>query len=88
MILPPIPKDITISKEHRLWLERLRTSLLFTDSLQFKAISVDPPDPINKSSILWLSDGTDSGNDGDMLMKLTNSAGITKIATVVDFNSL
>lgn len=50
-------------------------------------LSVDPVDPPNGSTRLWQSDGTDSGDDGDLMMKITDSSGTTKTITLVDFSA-
>lgn len=36
-------------------------------------------------SIIWQSDGTGSGNDGDMMITITNAAGVTKTKTLLAF---
>jgi hypothetical protein len=43
--------------------------------------SSDPADPGNGSSVFWQSDGTESGNDGDLMAKITNSLGTTTTGT-------
>jgi hypothetical protein len=53
----------------------------------FKQLSADPPDPAEGQSIMWMSDGTGSGDAGDIMIKIT-SAGITKTGTLVDFSAL
>lgn len=51
-------------------------------------MSADPSDPANGSWVMWQSDGTDSGDDGDVMMKITDSSGTTKTATLVDFSAV
>ena len=51
------------------------------------ARSSDPSDPATNSHVIWQSDGTGSGADGDILMKITDSGGTTKTATLVDFSA-
>lgn len=63
-------------------------SVKIEGSLYQKALSADPADPPNGYSVRWLSDGTGSGDDGDIMEKITNTAGVTKIRTVVDFSAL
>jgi hypothetical protein len=48
--------------------------------------SSDPADPAEGVSIMWQSDGTGSGNDGDIMMKIT-AGGVTKTVTLVDFSA-
>ena len=49
--------------------------------------SSDPSDPASGQSIMWQSDGTGSGDDGDIMMKITDSGGTTKTVTLVDYSS-
>ena len=46
----------------------------------------DPADPAEGHSIIWLSDGTGSGDDGDLMVKITAGAS-TKTVTLVDFSA-
>lgn len=48
------------------------------DLLELSAKSLDPNDPPNGQSVFWMSDGSETGDDGDILAKVTNSAGTTK----------
>lgn len=48
--------------------------------------STDPGDPVEGQSSLWQSDGTASGDDGDIMMKIT-AGGVTKTVTLVDFSA-
>ena len=48
----------------------------------------DPANPGNGESVIWQSDGTSSGDDGDILMKITDSSGTTKTTTLVDFSAI
>jgi len=49
--------------------------------------SSDPADPAEGTYALWQSNGTGSGDDGDILIKIT-AGGTTKTATLVDFSTL
>ena len=49
-------------------------------------LSVDPPNPPEGESVIWQSDGTGSGDDGDLMAKIT-AGGLTKIVTIVDFSA-
>lgn len=49
-------------------------------------LSADPNDPPEGMYTLWQSDGTGSGDDGDMMMKIT-AGGVTKTITLVDFSA-
>lgn len=50
-------------------------------------LSADPADPDEGSFVTWMSDGTGSGDDGDIMMKIT-AGGSTKTTTLVDFSTL
>lgn len=49
-------------------------------------LSADPADPAEGHSVTWQSDGTGSGDDGDIMMKIT-AGGTTKTVTLVDFSA-
>jgi len=49
--------------------------------------SADPSDPAEGTCVIWLSDGTGTGDDGDVLIKVT-AGGSTKTATLVDFSEV
>lgn len=46
-------------------------------------LSADPADPDEGAAAVWLSDGTGSGDDGDVLVKVT-AGGSTKTVPVID----
>lgn len=50
-------------------------------------LSADPDDPSEGESIIWQSDGTGAGDDGDIMIKIT-AGGVTKTGTLVDFSAL
>ena len=49
-------------------------------------LSEDPADPIEGQSVLWQSDGAGSGDDGDIMVKIT-AGGVTKTITLIDFSA-
>lgn len=49
-------------------------------------LSSDPADPAEGVWVVWQSDGTGSGDDGDIMMKITAGA-TTKVVTIVDFSA-
>ncbi|HEY7821597.1 MAG TPA: hypothetical protein VIG24_02125 [Acidimicrobiia bacterium] len=55
--------------------------------IAFREVAADPADPAEGQSVLWQSDGTAAGDDGDILMKIT-AGGVTKTATIVDFSAI
>lgn len=50
-------------------------------------LSADPSDPDEGKSVLWQSDGTGSGDDGDIMIKIT-AGGVTKTTTLIDFSAV
>jgi hypothetical protein len=54
----------------------------------FTALSADPDNPAANMSCAWQSDGTGSGGDGDIMVKITDSGGTTKTATLIDFSAV
>lgn len=93
----PIPRATTVydlqdQDLSREVIERRLSTLEFfqanpLQSLYFSAVSVDPVDPEDGSAVIWMSDGTDTGDNGDVLIKIT-AGGVTKIASIVDFNEV
>lgn len=55
------------------------------NALSTSALSVDPADPPTNSHVVWQSDGTASGNDGDIMIKITKSDGTTVTKTLIAF---
>lgn len=51
-----------------------------------REISADPSDPDEGSNVIWQDDGGGSGDDGDIMMKIT-AGGSTKTITLVDFSA-
>ncbi len=54
--------------------------------LILKERTYDPDNPSEGSSVIWMSNGNGSGDDGDVLIKIT-AGGVTKTATLVDFSA-
>jgi hypothetical protein len=59
----------------------------FVGGMELTERSSDPADPAEGKSVMWQSDGTGSGDDGDILLKIT-AGGTTKTATLVDFSAI
>jgi hypothetical protein len=59
----------------------------YTDILNLKAQSTDPADPPNGETVIWMSDGTGLGDEGDFMMKITVS-GVTKTIILVDYSAI
>jgi hypothetical protein len=56
-------------------------------NLNLIARSSDPADPPEGRGVPWISDGTESGDSGDVLLKVT-AGGATKIVTLLDFSAV
>ena len=59
----------------------------FDMGIQFREKTIDPPDPGEGSATIWMSDGTGSGDDGDIMIKIT-AGGTTKTGTLIDFSGI
>lgn len=57
-----------------------------TPKLVMRESSADPANPAEGSMVLWQSDGTGFGDDGDVVIKVT-AGGVTKTVTLVDFSA-
>jgi hypothetical protein len=55
-------------------------------AITFRELSADPSNPDEGSSALWMSDGTGSGNDGDILVK-TTAGGTTQTKTLASIGT-
>ena len=62
-------------------------TLLLFNLLHLQEQSADPADPPEGMATLWQPDGTGTGGDGDILIKIT-AGGSTKTATLVDFSGV
>ena len=62
------------------------TELHINGGLTLTEKSSDPADPAEGNSVLWMSNGVGSGDDGDIMMKIT-AGGVTKTITLVDFSA-
>jgi len=52
-----------------------------------RELSTDPSDPDEGAYVMWMSDGTGTGDDGDILVKI-KAGGTVKTATLVDFSAV
>ena len=55
--------------------------------IELQELSSDPADPQEGFWRMWMSDGTGSGDEGDVMIKIT-AGSVTKTATLVDFSAL
>ena len=56
--------------------------LLGSQPIRLQAQSADPADPPASEAVLWLSDGTGTGSDGDLIIKWADSAGSVTTETI------
>ena len=63
------------------------TKLDVAGAITHAELSADPSDPDEGKTVMWTSDGTGTGDDGDVMMKIT-AGGVTKTVTLVDFSLL
>lgn len=63
------------------------TTLDIKGALTIRERSSDPADPDEGASVIWMSDGTGTGDDGDVLIKI-KAGGVVKTATLVDFSAV
>lgn len=58
-----------------------------TEGLELYELSTDPSDPPEGHSVIWQSNGTGAGDDGDIMIKIT-AGGSTKTGTLIDFSAI
>jgi len=63
------------------------TRLDVNGAITFRELSSDPSDPDEGCAVLWRGDGGGTGDDGDILLKIT-TGGSTKTTTLVDFSAI
>lgn len=62
-----VKNDIKLAVGH----DNPDTRVDINGALTLRELSSDPDDPDEGASVMWMSDGTDSGNDGEVLIKTT-----------------
>jgi len=67
--------------------EQVAKILNAPDVIRLVERSTDPADPAEGQAVLWQSDGTGTGDDGDWMVKIT-AGGTTKTTTLIDFSGL
>lgn len=69
------PSSVTISTNTTisgsLTVDSLNAEAFYPTNIYTKAKSADPSNPSEDEGVLWQSDGTDSGSDGDLMYKST-----------------
>ena len=61
------------------------TKLHVAGAMTQEPLSSDPADPDAGNSVQWVSDGTGTGDAGDVMLKV-NVAGTTKVITLIDYS--
>jgi hypothetical protein len=61
------------------------TKLHVAGAVTQEPLSSDPSDPDEGNSVQWVSDGTGTGDAGDVMLKV-NVAGTTKVITLIDYS--
>jgi len=67
--------------------EQVANMLNAPDAIRLVERSTDPADPAEGQAVIWMSDSTGSGDDGDIMLKIT-VGGVTKTGTLVDYSGL
>ena len=80
------PSALNAGDHHYLW-SGADTEIRTIEYLWGVERSSDPSDPPEGMHVLWQSNGTDSGSDGDILMKIT-AGSVTKTVTLIDFSAI
>ncbi len=82
----PDPTAVDATTYHLLWdgTDNNNRSIQYLFGVERSA---DPPDPPEGMHFIWQSNGIGSGNDGDVLIKVT-AGGATKIAKLFDFTTM
>jgi hypothetical protein len=75
-------KSVTFGPDGSLSLAGIVTA----DALATTERAADPTDPAEGANIQWQSNGTGSGDDGDIMLKIT-AGGVTKTITLVDYSA-
>lgn len=78
---PPPVEESDLAQWHRDITDELNSLDKTAQTQQFFLRDTDPSDPIEGSTVLWMTTG------GDFKAKIT-VGGVTKTATLVDFSSL
>lgn len=58
----------------------------FEGAIYFTELSADPTNPSEGQAVMWMSDGTGAGDDGDIMVKVT-AGSTTKTITLIDFSA-
>ena len=78
---PPDVEDANLGQWQRDVADELNSLDKTTQTQQFFARGDDPSNPVEGTTVLWMTSG------GDLKAKVT-VGGVTKTATLVDFNAL
>ena len=67
--------------------KRLRMLETLGSRLKLHERGVDPPSPEEGNAVIWQSDGTGTGDDGDILVQV-NVGGVVKTCTLCDYSTV
>ena len=59
----------------------------FNEGIPLQERATDPEDPADGESVIWMSDGSGSGDDGDIMIKI-NVGGTVKTGTIIDYSAI
>lgn len=64
--------------------------VVYENVLMGSAIGYEPPDPPAGGGgyVIWQSNGSGLGDNGDIMIKITDTYGTTKVFTLVDFSEI
>lgn len=87
---PNVVKPLTQSAGKRWHLVSRMSDVVYDNVLVGNALSFDPPDPPPGGGgyVIWQSNGTGLGDDGDIMIKITNTDNEVKVYTLVDFSEI
>ena len=71
----------------RAWREWFSDLFIAAKSLRLPARKTSPV-AVSGEAVVWLSDGTGDGDDGDIMVSITDVSGVTKTTTLVDFSTI
>lgn len=75
--------NYTTTGRHVVVVTEAETGVEFLPTLPLSEVSAIPPNPLEGDAILWQSDGSEIGDDGDIIAKITANS-ITRTAVIID----
>ena len=85
--ISPVPRDLFDLGEKGRWFEDVRREINALQNVVVLAErSSDPDKPVEGKGIIWQSDGTGLGDDGDIMIGST-AGGVTNYTTLFDHSA-